>query len=138
MVKIRTLKGAAHDVVDHSMSALGWMHPHVYEYAKSRRLSEVQIDLVGRRPLKGWLIPKPLRLAAHSLQQWFESLLNDYGFNRQDLRAAKLIFGAFGSDPYSPAATCILIAASGRVFRHDRGWPPNSPLQPTSTASRLS
>lgn len=126
MTKTRTLKGAAHDVVDHAMSAFGWLHPHVWEYAKSRGLQEVEIDLLGPRPINGNGIPKSLLLASESLQQWFASLLKSYGFSVEDVRAAKLSFGAFGTDPYSPAATCILVAASGRAFRYDRGWPPNA------------
>lgn len=134
MTKIRTLKGAAHDVVDHSMSTFGWLHPHVWEYANSRGLPRVEIDLIGPRPLEGNRIPKPLRLASETLQRWFKSLLESYGFRVQDVRAAKLLFGAFGTDPYSAAATCIVITASGREFRYDRGWPPNSPPQPTAAA----
>jgi hypothetical protein len=130
MTKIRTLQGAAHDVVDHSLSAFGWLHPHVWEYAKSNQLNDVQIDLASDSPIAGSNVPTPLRLAAEGLHTWFLSLLNSYGIEPAQIASATLRFGAFGSDPHSPAATCVIVSA-GREFRYDRGWPSNLRLHPT-------
>ena len=125
MTKVRTLKGVAHDVVDHSMSAFGWLHPHVAEYAKASNFPEVEICLIGPAfPTRK--VPKQLRLAAEGLQSWFVSLLGSYGLEVQHVKSAKLTFGAFGTDSYTCAATCRIVSVAGREFRYDRGWPPNS------------
>jgi hypothetical protein len=135
MAKIRTLKGVAHDVVDHCMSVFGWLHPHVWDYAQAQKFERVQIDLMSEPPIATPKVQKPLRLASAGLQEWFRSLLAQYGFTKEDLRSASLIFGAFGTDAYTLAATCIVVSRSGRQFRYDRGWPPNSALERTSARS---
>ena len=127
MARIRDLKGVAHDLVAHGESALSWLHPHVGNYARQAGVEEFTIDVLqGSEPHVTVLLPKPLRLASESLRAWFQPVLSSYGFNLQDLASAKLTFGAFGSDPFVFATRASVVAASGRKFSYERGWPPKT------------
>jgi hypothetical protein len=124
MPRIRDLKGVAHDLVDHAMSGLSFLHPHVWNYARQASIDEFTIDVLENSAPNSIEVPKPLRLATESLRTWFQPVLKSYGFTIEDLNSAKLTFGAFGSDPYVFAARANVVASSGREYNYERGWPP--------------
>jgi hypothetical protein len=126
MPRIRDLKGVAHDLVDHAMSGLSFLHPHVWSYARQTTVDEFTVDLLQDSARSLVEVPEPLRLATESLRNWFQPVLRSYGFNLEDLSSAKLTFGSFGSSPYVVAARASLVAPSGREYSYERGWPPRN------------
>jgi hypothetical protein len=126
MPRIRDLKGVAHDLVDHAMSGLSFLHPHVWNYARQTSVDEFTIDVLQDSAPSSLEVPEPLRLAMESLRTWFQPVLISYGFNLEDLTSATLTFGAFGSSPYVVAARASLVAPSGREYKYERGWPPRN------------
>jgi hypothetical protein len=123
MPRIRDLKGVAHDLVDHAMSGLSFLHPHVGNYAREVGIDVFTIDLLDGATFPSSKVPQPLQLALESLRSWFQPLLASYGFRLEDLASAKLAFGAFGSTPYVCAARASITTSSGREFHYERGWP---------------
>ena len=123
MPSIRNLKGVAHDVVDHALSGLSFLHPHVWDYARQVGLDHFTIDLLEEAAPPSTELPQPLELASESLRTWFRPILASYGFDSASLTSAKVTFGAFGSSPYVCAATASLVTSSGREFSYKRGWP---------------
>jgi len=126
MVKTKTLQGLAHDTLDHAIGPFGWLHPHVGEYAEDAQLETIAIDLIATPPIETPKVPTPLKLASAALQEWFKEHLEAYGFTIRDISGARIVFGAFGSDPYVFGATAIIETTIGRKFEYRRGWPPNS------------
>jgi hypothetical protein len=132
MPKIRDLKAVAHDLVDHAMSGLSFLHPHVWNYARQITVGEFTVDLLHDSAPNLGEVPEPLRLATEGLRIWFQPVLRSYGFSLEDLTSAKLTFGSFGSSPYVVAARASLVAPSGREYSYERGWPPlNERVRPT-------
>jgi hypothetical protein len=125
MTKLRTLNGLAHDTLDHAEGPLAWLHPHIWEYAAASKLKDVAIDPLSAPAISTPAVPEPLRLASSALQDWFHEHLETYGFHAEDLAAAVLRFGAFGSHPYAFGTTATITSRNGRVFSYRRGWPPN-------------
>ena len=126
MAKIKTLQGLAHDTLDHATGPFGWLHPHVGDYAEDEKLETVTIDLVADPEIATHDVPEPLKLASASLQEWFKEHLHTYGFTTSDIAAARIVFGAFGSDGRIFGATATIKMTNGRMFEYRRGWPPNS------------
>jgi hypothetical protein len=106
------------------MSPLSYIHPHVSEYAMKEGLATVTIDLLNSPAIESPHVPRPLRLAAAALQDWFAVTLSAYGFTLQEIAEATLTCGAFGSDGYTCGASARIASVSGKVFMYHRGWPP--------------
>lgn len=129
MAKARTLRGLAHDVVDHAESAFGALHPHAAQYARNAQVNTVAIDLLSSPAIAGDSVPSELATAAQTLQLWFVSALERYGFSTSDLERAELTLGDFGDDDYTCGAAAVIESRDGKSYEYLRGWKPGTAPQ---------
>ena len=122
MPKARTLKGLAHDTVDHSQGAFGYLYPYLAELASGSDAGIVTVDLLGRPAISGPGASHSLEMAVSSLQDWFTLALAGYGFSISDLSAATLTCGQFSEDGSIWAGSPVIVTTSGRRFQYHRGW----------------
>src|SRR5947209_5925709 len=123
MPSSKLLNGVAHDIMDHAMSGLSYLHPHLTQTCRSARITDVTLDLMRESPLPA-TIPhcEPLVLASQTLHRTFVGILSKMGFTLADLTSASLTFHVTpdAPDDYSYiSSTSELVSAQGRSYRHE-------------------
>jgi hypothetical protein len=123
MPSYKLLNGVAHDIMDHSMSGLSYLHPHLTQTCRSARITDVTLDLMLESPLPA-TIPqyRPLVMACQALHRTFIGILTKIGFSLADLSSATLTFHVplDAPDGYSyVSCTSELVSARGRSYRHE-------------------
>jgi hypothetical protein len=89
----KLLNGVAHDIMDHAMSGLSYLHPHLTQTCRSARISDVTLDLMSESPLPAQCPQyQPLVLASRALHRTFVAILAKMGFTLADLSSATLVF----------------------------------------------
>jgi hypothetical protein len=119
----KLLNGVAHDIMDHAMSGLSYLHPHLTQTCRSAQITDVTLDLMSESPLPA-TIPQyqPLVLASQTLHRTFVAILTKTGFSLTDLSAASLTFHVSPNAPddYSyVSCTSTLVSARGKSFHHE-------------------
>ena len=119
----KLLNGVAHDIMDHAMSGLSYLHPHLTQICRSARITDITLDLMRESPLPT-TIPeyKPLVLASQTLHRTFVKILSKMGFTLADLSSASLTFHITpdAPDDYSYVSCASdLVSARGRSYRHE-------------------
>ena len=72
MPSYKRLNGVAHDIVEHAVSGLSYLHPHIVNTCKKAGLSEITLDLLSASPLPaGVRVDKPCVLAIQTLHRTF-------------------------------------------------------------------
>jgi hypothetical protein len=124
MPSYKLLNGVAHDIMDHAMSGLSYLHPHLTKTCRSAQITDVTLDLMCESPLPA-TIPQyqPLVAASQALHRTFVAILAKIGFTLADLSAARLTFHVLPNAPddYSfVSCTSELVSARGRSYRHEK------------------
>ena len=123
MPSYKLLNGVAHDIMDHAMSGLSYLHPHLSQTCRSAQISDVTLDLMRESPLPATIQQyQPLVMACQTLHRTFVAILTKMGFTLADLSAASLTFHVLqdAPDDYSyVSCTSELISARGRSYRHE-------------------
>jgi hypothetical protein len=119
----KLLNGVAHDIMDHAMSGLSCLHPHLTQTCRSARVADVTLDLMHESPLPS-TIPQyqPLVLASQSLHQTFVAILAKIGFTLADVSSATLTFHVSPDalDDYSfVSCASELVSSRGKSYRHE-------------------
>ena len=115
------LNGLAHNILDHAVSGLSYLQPHLAQVARTAGVSTITLDLLSASPLPVALhLLRPAVLACESLHRTFLSIAQKLGFTPQDLASATLTFEfpAGCTDDYRFACTSELVGSSGRRYRH--------------------
>ena len=132
MASTKALNGVAHNIMDHSVSGLGFLMTHVLDYCAATSSRELQIDLLESNPLTH--APEPLRASASAKHEKFVEILGRAGFKTSDLRSAHLHFRVL-EDPQRPTArftcNCKLQTKDGKQFLSTMDssnyWKPKNP-----------
>ncbi len=115
------LNGLAHNILDHAVSDLSYLQPHLAQLARTAGVSTISLDLLSASPLPVTLhLLRPAVLACESLHRTFLSIAGKLGFTPQDLVSATLTFEfpADCPDDYRFACTSELVGSGGRHHRH--------------------
>jgi hypothetical protein len=109
--------------MDHAMSGLSYLHPHLTQTCRSARITDVTLDLMRESPLPA-TIPQyqSLVLASQTLHRPFVGILSKIGFSLADLSSASLTFHIMpdAPDDYSyVSCTSELVSARGKSYRHE-------------------
>ena len=115
------LNGLAHNILDHAVSGLSYLQPHLAQVARTAGVSTITLDLLSASPLPVILhLLRPAVLACESLHHTFLSIAQKLGFTPQDLASATLTFEfpADCTDDYRFACTSELVGSGGRRYRH--------------------
>ena len=115
------LNGLAHNILDHAVSGLSYLQPHLAQVARAACVSTITLDLLSASPLPITLhLLRPAVLACESLHRTFLSIAQKLGFTAQDLASATLTFEfpANCANDYHFACTSELVGSSGRLYRH--------------------
>ena len=115
------LNGLAHNILDHAVSGLSYLQPHLAQVARASGVSTVTLDLLSSSPLPAALhLLRPAMLACESLHRTFLSIASKLGFTPQDIASATLTFEvpADCPDDYLFACTSELVGSGGRRYRH--------------------
>jgi hypothetical protein len=117
----KRLNGLAHNILDHAVSGLSYLQPHLAQVCRTAGVSSVTLDLLAASPLPSALGSlRPAVLACETLHQTFLSVVQKLGFTPRDIASATLTyeFPANSADDYRFACTSELVGASGRIYRH--------------------
>jgi hypothetical protein len=119
----KLLNGIAHDIMDHAMSGLSYLHPHLTQTCRSAKITEVTLDLMQESPLPS-TIPqyKPLVLASQTLHRTFVGILSKVGFTLSDLSSASLTFHITPNAPddYSyVSCDSKIVSVKGKSYCHE-------------------
>jgi hypothetical protein len=102
--------------MDHAVSGLGFLTPHIVSFCATAGESNLQLNLVPTAPAStDARHPRPLRMAAEACQRKFIAILTQEGFDLADVSSAYLEFQV--PDPTRRelfSCCCILQAAQGR------------------------
>jgi hypothetical protein len=110
------LKGVAHNTMDHAVSGLGFLTPHVVDYFIASGERRLRLNLLAPEPATiDNTLPTPLRAAAESCQGKFVHILTHAGFQLSDVLSARLEFmGLPEGEPRDFSCECILESAAGK------------------------
>jgi hypothetical protein len=93
MVSCKKLRNAVYSTVQHSVSGLCFIHPHMGEACIAMGLTKVSLDLLGLNfipELKS--IPKELKLSSEALKEKFIELLCKQGIKADEIKNAYIKF----------------------------------------------
>jgi hypothetical protein len=101
--------------MDHAVSGLGFLTPHVVEFFGGSGERRLGIDLLSGQPeaQSAWH-SQHLNEAAQSVHRRFLQILSREGFTIADLRAGRLEFTGQGSSEFT--CDCTLESAAGIQF----------------------
>ena len=109
------LKGVAHNAMDHAVSGLGFLTPHVARYFAVSGERRLRLNLLAPEPVSSRHgLPRPLVLAAQGCQEKFGQILASAGFQPGDVVAAHLDFESQEGGQFS--CQCVLQSAHGKQF----------------------
>ena len=115
------LNGLAHNILDHAVSGLSYLQPHLAQIARATDVGTITLDLLSASPLPpAFHSLRPAVFACESLHRTFLSIASKLGFTPQDIASATLTF-EFPSDctdDYRFACTSELVGSGGRRYRH--------------------
>ena len=115
MSKEAKLKGVAHNAMDHAVSGLGFLTPHLTQYCAASGARCVRLSLLSSESVSSLQdLPKPLVLAAQACQEKFAQILASAGFQSGDVITAHLEFESQGGEAFT--CRCVLHSARGKEF----------------------
>jgi hypothetical protein len=117
----KQLNGLAHNILDHAVSGLSYMQPHLAQVCRGAGVSTVTLDLLAPSPLPTVLHSlRPAVLACETLHLTFLSIAQKIGFTPQDIVAASLAyeFPVDSIDDYRFSCTSELVGSNGRRYHH--------------------
>jgi hypothetical protein len=117
----KQLNGLAHNILDHAVSGLSYLHPHLAQVARAAGVSTIPLDLLSVSPLPVALHSlRPAVLACESLHRTFLSITQKLGFTPRDIASAALTFEfpAECTDDYRFACISEVVGTSGRRYLH--------------------
>jgi len=118
MPKRGVLKSVAHNIADHAVSGLSYLHPHAAQVSRRNGLTSLVLDLISENPLPdGIEAYEPLRLSSLALREKFVEILEKEGLNLAQLTSAYLELTFPISDEYYSNCTCIITDGKGNDFR---------------------
>src|SRR5437773_1035389 len=89
----KCLNGLAHNIMDHAVSGLSYLQPHLAQVARAAGVNTVTLDLLSVSPLPATLrLLDPAVRACEALHQTFLSIAQKLGFTAQDIASATLTF----------------------------------------------
>ena len=73
-------KSVAHNIADHAVSGLSFLHPHAAQVSRRSGVSPLILDLKSENPLPEGIEPyEPLELSSRALQKKFVGILEKEG-----------------------------------------------------------
>jgi hypothetical protein len=107
----KRLRSVCQSIVQHAVSGLSFLQPHVMRVCRSAGLRQISVDLLDPEPCPSrFRDNEPLRRSLSALKERFEGVLASEGFATSDLKGAYLTFQA---DPaMSDDSSCICTAVS--------------------------
>jgi len=118
MAKESKLQGVANNTLDHAVSGLGLLPPHVTDFCLASGERRLRLELLPTAPVStDGRLPGPLRLAAEACRERFVHILTHAGLQLSDVSAAHLEFELLGDDK-AAAFSCECILQSSRERRY--------------------
>ena len=109
------LNGVAHNIMDHAVSSLGFLTPHVVDFFAASGQATLRFSLLSSEPVSEYeTLPQPLKMASEACRQKFLDILLGAGFQPSEVVSAHLEFKSLGEGAYS--CECALKSARGRVY----------------------
>ncbi len=123
MPSYKLLNGVAHNIMDHAVSGLSFLHPHLGKVCRLANIKKISLDLTKKNPLPpGLPYDQPLTLSTITLHGKFLEILEKGGFTLSYITSANLIF-EFPEDSLedNDRFSCVseLITAKGKLYRHE-------------------
>ena len=120
MATIKKLESVAHNIMDHAVSGLSCLFPHVFDRCAANDSKTFTIDLLepaNESEANGE--PGPLDLASAAVRRRFVEILVKSRGDLRDVRSAHLEFTILGEQEQEwPRFSCqsVIVANTGRVF----------------------
>jgi len=111
----KRLQSVAHNTMDHAVSGLGFLTPHVVEFFAVSDQRKLSVNLLVDDPLAGsGPLSQPLTTALQSCRQRFLEILASEGFSPAILTAARLEFANLDGADFT--CECALESTEGARY----------------------
>jgi hypothetical protein len=124
MPRDKLLRGVIGNIVDHAMSGLSFLHPHLSEWARSNHLMQIKLNLLKEVPIDTKLkYPETVKLSTEALHRKFIEIIEKNGFVLSDVASAEMTFDFlpdFSDHTVGFSCTCELVSARGKKFKYSQ------------------